>query len=186
MSTLILDKSSNTLADGFCRAGGLRWRSSPCSAAYLSKSLCTTAVGQKYGFPPALGVQTFTRLCLPLALSSARQLGKKVLNSLFSQGVLYQMHCADLLGTSCISPRQRLLGGSYSIKIVFGQVPTCFRQLLEVQAWIFPMGHLEGEELVAWWGGREVFCPYPACLPGAGKKHHHHFFPDKFFSGICL
>ena len=34
------------------------------------------------------------------------------------------MHRADLLGTSCISPRQRLLGGSYSIKKVFEQVST--------------------------------------------------------------
>lgn len=26
----------------------------------------------------------------------------------------------------------------------------CFRQLLEVQGWIFAVRHLEGEELVVW------------------------------------
>lgn len=72
--------------------------------------------------------------------------------------------------------------------MVFEQVPTCLRQLLGVQAWIFSMGHLEGEKLVAWGvGGRSPALPSPGkypsgmLLPRAGKKHHHHFFPDKFF-----
>lgn len=37
-----------------------------------------------------------------------------------------------------------------------------FRQVLEMQAWIFPMGHLEGKELMAGGGRRMVSCPYPA------------------------
>lgn len=43
--------------------------------------------------------------------------------------------------------------------MVFEQMPMCLRQLLEVQAWIFPVGHLEGEELG---GRREISCPYPS------------------------
>lgn len=91
------------------------------SAAQLPKSLCATAMGQRH-ISPVLGVQDFTQFRLPLALSSACQLGKTALNSLFLQGVLEQVHCANLLGTSCISPRQRLLGDSYGIKMVFEQV----------------------------------------------------------------
>lgn len=37
-----------------------------------------------------------------------------------------------------------------------------FRQVLEMQAWIFPMGHLEGRELMAGGGWRMVCCPSPA------------------------
>lgn len=85
-------------------------------------------------------------------------------------------------------PPAKLLRGSYCIKMVFEQVPTCFRQLLEAQAWIFSMGRLEGGKLVAWGvGGRSPALPSPGkypsgmLLPKASKKHHHHFFPDKFF-----
>lgn len=37
-----------------------------------------------------------------------------------------------------------------------------FREVLEMQAWIFPTGHLEGKELMAGGGQRMVSCPYPA------------------------
>lgn len=46
----------------------------------------------------------------------------------------------------------------------------------------------------SWWLVGGEGCLLPLCspdkhpsgmlLPGAGKKHHHHSFPDKFFSGI--
>lgn len=73
--------------------------------------------------------------------------------------------------------------------MVFEQVPVCFRQFLEVQAWIFPV---EGKELVAQRGWEGDLLPllspgkHPSgmLLSGAGKKHHHYTFQDKFLSVI--
>lgn len=71
-------------------------------------------MGQRYGFPPALGVQSFTWLRLPLALTSACQLGKKS----FEISVFIRSSVPDALDRpAAFSLRQRL-GGSYSIKMV--------------------------------------------------------------------
>lgn len=136
--------------------GGWGRGGSPCSTAQLPKSLCTTAMGQRFGFPPALGVQSFTWLHLPLALTSACQLGKKS----FEISVFIRSSVPDALDRpAAFSLRQRL-GGSYSTKMVecpqvSGSFWRCKHGFSQRDTW-------KERKLVARRGGREVSCPYPA------------------------
>lgn len=141
------------------------------------------------------GVQSFAQLNFPQLCSlhanwAGEGGGEKVLNFPFSQGFV-PGSCADLLGASCLFPRQRLSGGSYSFKRVFEQVAT-FQASFGDVSMDFPHGTPGRKGADGWRGLEDGLLSLPSpdkhlsgiILPGAGEKHHHHFFSRKFFSGI--
>lgn len=112
--------------------------------------------------PPALEGAELCSAPFPPALAFAWQLaGKKCLE--FS---VFTRFCTRHIVQICWVPPASPPGKGYQEAATASERSLSkwphFGQVLEMQARIFPMGHLEGKELMAGGGWRMVSCPSPA------------------------